>query len=77
MGTILTINECLDEVQRLVNEGHNIREAIKIVKSYSQAEQSIENSNDNKINSIIALNEDIDNNEIYDRETGTTKRDLI
>ena len=77
MGTILTINECLDEVQRLVNEGHNIREAIKIVKSYSQTDQSIENSNDNKINSIIALNEDIDNNEIYDRETGTTKRDLI
>ena len=77
MGTILTINECLDEVQRLVNEGHNIREAIKIVKSYSQTDQSIENSNDNKINSIIALNEDIDNNEIYDRETGTTKRNLI
>ena len=77
MGTILTINECLDEVQRLVNEGHNIREAIKIVKSYSQTDQSIKNSNDNKINSIIALNEDIDNNEIYDRETGTTKRDLI
>ena len=59
MGTILTINECLDEVQRLVNEGHNIREAIKIVKSYSQTDQSIKNSNDNKINSIIALNEDI------------------
>ena len=59
MGTLLTINECLDEVQRLVNEGCNINEAINKVKGYSQADQSIENSNDNKINSIIALNEDI------------------
>ena len=77
MGTLMTINECLDEVQRLVNEGCNINEAINKVKGYSQTDQSIKNSNDNKINSIIALNEDIDNNEIYDRETGTTKRDLI
>ena len=59
MGTLLTINECLDEVQRLVNEGCNINEAINKVKGYSQADQSIKNNNDNKINSIIALNEDI------------------
>ena len=76
MGTLLTINECLDEVQRLVNEGYNIREAIETVKGYSQTDQSIKNNQNQLINDIIALDEDIDNNEIYDIETGITKRDL-
>ena len=44
MGILLTINECLDEVQRLVDEGHSIREAIETVRSYSQTDQSIENT---------------------------------
>lgn len=77
MGILLTINECLDEVQRLVDEGHSIREAIEAVKSYSQTDKSIENSQNKSIIDIIAPNEDIDNNEIYDTETGITKRDLI
>ena len=77
MGTILTINECLDEVQRLVNEGHNIREAIKIVKRYSQADQSIENSQNKSISDIIAPGENIDNGQVYSEVTGETLRDLI
>ena len=76
MGTILTINECLDEVQRLVNEGHNIREAIKIVKSYSQADQSIENSQNKSISDIIAPGENVDNDQIYLESTGEILRDL-
>lgn len=77
MGTLLTINECLDEVQRLVNEGCNINEAINKVKGYSQTDQSIKNSNDNKINLIIAPGENIDNGAIYLEKTGETLRDLI
>ena len=76
MGTLLTINECLDEVQRLVNEGCSINEAINKVKSYSQPDQSIENSNNNKINLIIAPGENIDNDQIYLESTGETLRDL-
>ena len=76
MGTLLTINECLDEVQRLVNEGYSINEAINKVKSYSQPDQSIENSNNNKINLIIAPGENIDNDQIYLESTGETLRDL-
>lgn len=76
MGILLTINECLDEVQRLVDEGHSIKEAINRVKGYSQVRKNIENNHEQLINDIIAPGENIDNDQIYLESTGETLRDL-
>lgn len=74
MGTIWTINALLDKVERLYEEGYKLSDAIEIVKGYC-TDQS--NSNHTKeIKNIIAPGENIDNGEVYDIETGITKRDL-
>ena len=74
MGRLLTLNEGLEEVRRLVNEGHGLIESIDKVKSYSQADQ--DKGNNNKITISIAENEDIDNGEIFQIDSGITKKDL-
>lgn len=75
MGNIWTINFLLDEVERLYQEGYRLSDAIKIVKGYCSGQTN--NNLDKKHNLSIALNEDIDNGEVYDKSTGITKRDLI
>ena len=75
MGRLLTLNEGLEEVRRLVSEGHGLIESIDKVKSYSQADQNKGDSN--KITVSIAENEDIDNGKVFDKENGETLRDLI
>lgn len=75
MGNIWTINDSLDEVERLYKEGHSLKSAIEIVKGYCSDQTN--NNLDKKHNLSIALNEDIDNGEVYDKSTGITKRDLI
>ena len=74
MGRLLTLNEGLEEVRRLVNEGHGLIESIDKVKSYSQAYQ--DKGDSNKITISIAENEDIDNGEIFQIDSGITKKDL-
>lgn len=75
MGNIWTINDSLDEVERLYKEGHSLKSAIEIVKGYCSDQTN--NNLDKNNNLSIAPNEDIDNGEIYDKSTGITKRDLI
>lgn len=74
MGRLLTLNEGLEEVRRLIAEGYGVIEAIDKVKSYSQADQ--DKGNSNKITCSIAENEDIDNGEVYGIKNGITKKDL-
>lgn len=75
MGNIWTINDSLDEVERLYKEGHSLESAIEIVKGYC-TDQS--NSNHTKeITNIITPGENIDNGSIYSEATGEIKRDLI
>ena len=74
MGRLLTLNEGLEEVRRLVNEGHGLIESIDKVKSYSQADQ--DKGNNNKITCSIADSDDIDNGEIFQIDSGITKKDL-
>ena len=75
MGNIWTINDSLDEVERLYKEGHSLKSAIEIVKGYCSDQTN--NNLGKKSNLSIALNEDIDNGEVYGKSTGITKRDLI
>lgn len=49
MGSIYTLNECLDEVLRLYRKGYSVEEAIKIVKGYKESDQTIP-SNHNQNN---------------------------
>ena len=71
------------EVARLVlDKNLTIREAERIVlekykKAHSLTDQSIENKHTKTFNDIIPPGTDIDNNEIYDIESGQTIRDLI
>lgn len=75
MGNIWTINDSLDEVERLYKEGHSLKSAIEIVKGYCSDQTN--NNLDKKSNLSIALNEDIDNGSIHSDTTGETLRDLI
>jgi len=70
------------EVELLMRDGLSYQVALKQVKEMykktrSLTDQSIENENTKTTGYIIADNEDIDNNEIYDLESGQTIRDLI
>lgn len=76
MGTLLTINECCEEIRRLVQEeGYSIDEAIDKVKGYCPDQSS--NNHEKLIDIIIAPGEDIDNGQIYSESTGEILRDLI
>lgn len=76
MGTLLTINECCEEIRRLVQEGCGINEAIdKIKKGYCPNQSS--NNHEKPIDTIIAFGENIDNGQIYSEFTGEALRDLI
>lgn len=77
MGMLLTINECCEEIRRLVQEeGYSINEAIdKVKKGYCPDQSS--NNHEKLIDTIIAPGEDIDNGQVYSKETGETLRDLI
>ena len=76
MGSIYTLNECLDEVLRLYRKGYSVEEAIKIVKGYKESDQTIPSNHKQIFKDIISSTEDLDNGEIYDIESGQTIRDL-
>lgn len=71
----MNLEEFIKAVIDFNNIGYSIKESIEKVKGYCSPETI--NNLVKETNSIIAPNEDIDNNEIYDTETGLTKRDLI
>lgn len=77
MGSIYTLNECLDEVLRLYRKGYSVEEAIKIVKGYKESDQTIPSNHSKTIKDIIAQDEDIENEQVIDKLTGQVKRDLI
>lgn len=76
MGTLLTINECCEEIRRLVQEGSGVNEAIdRVKKGYCPNQSS--NNHEKPIDTIIAPGENIDNGQVYLESTGETLRDLI
>lgn len=79
MGELLTYAEQTEEARRLVQEGRakTIKEAVEIVRGYSQADKNIENNHEKLINKIIAPGENIDNGQVYSESTGEILRDLI
>ena len=76
MGSIYTLNECLDEVLRLYRKGYSVEEAIKIVKGYKESDQNIPSNHKQIFKDIISSTEDLDNDQLYDIESGETIRDL-
>ncbi|MDU5209580.1 MAG: hypothetical protein E6441_13245 [Clostridium sp.] len=76
MGSIYTLNECLDEVLRLYRKGYSVEEAIKIVKGYKESDQTIPSNHKQIFKDIISSTEDLDNDQLYDIESGQTIRDL-
>lgn len=76
MGSIYTFNECLDEVLRLYRKGYSVEEAIKIVKGYKESDQTIPSNHKQIFKDIISSTEDLDNDQLYDIESGQTIRDL-
>lgn len=75
MGNTWTINDSLDEVERLYKEGHSLESAIEIVKGYCSDQTN--NNHRDKLTDIIAPGENIDNGRIYSEATGEIDRDLI
>ena len=76
MGSIYTLNECLDEVLRLYRKGYSVEEVIKIVKGYKESDQTIPSNHKQIFKDIISSTEDLDNDQLYDIESGQTIRDL-
>lgn len=69
------------EVDLLMREGLSYQAALREVKeiyekAHSLTDQSIENEPMKLLNKIITDKEDIDNNEIYDIDSGQTIREL-
>lgn len=64
MGSIYTLNECLDEVLRLYRKGYSVEEAIKIVKGYKESDQTIPSNHKQIFKDIISSTEDLDNDQL-------------
>lgn len=67
--TTLETNLNINAATRLILEQYK--------KTHSLTDQSIENESMKPLQNIITDKEDIDNNEIYDIDSGQTIRDLI
>lgn len=76
MGRLLTLNERLEEIRRLVEEGKTFEEALEIVKGYKESDQTIPSNQYKMIKNIIPPGTDLDNDQLYDIESGQTIRDL-
>ena len=81
MGLILDmVDKVVPRVQERVSKGEELRkvlyEELEKEKAHSLTDQSIENESMKPLQNIITDKEDIDNNEIYDIESGQTIRDL-
>ena len=76
MGSLLTINEKTEEVRRLKQEGKTLEEALEIVKGYEDCDQTDPSNHSKTIKDIIPLGTDLDNDQLYDIESGQTIRDL-
>jgi len=75
VSILLDLNEKLDEVKRLCEKGKSISEAIEIVKG-CPTDQSKMQPKENILSEIIPPGTELDNNEIYNEDTGDTIRDL-
>ena len=76
MGRLLTLNERLEEIRRLREEGKTFEEALEIVKGYKESDQTIPSNHSKMIKDIIPPGTDLDNDQLYDIESGQTIRDL-
>ena len=77
MGSIYTLNQALDKVQELYDKRYTLEEAIKIVKKgYEESDQTIPSNHSKTIKDIIPPGTDLDNDQLYDIESGQTIRDL-
>lgn len=76
MGRLLTLNERLEEIRRLREEGKTFEEALEIVKGYKESDQTIPSNHSKTIKDIIPPGTDLDNDQLYDIESGQTIRDL-
>lgn len=76
MGRLLTLNERLEEIRRLREEGKTFEEALEIVKGYKESDQTIPSNHSKTIKDIIPPWTDLDNDQLYDIESGQTIRDL-
>ena len=76
VGRLLTLNERLEEIRRLREEGKTFEEALEIVKGYEDCDQTDPSNHSKMIKDIIPPGTDLDNDQLYDIETGQTIRDL-
>lgn len=76
MGRLLNLNERLEEIRRLREEGKTFEEALEIVKGYKESDQTIPSNHSKTIKDIIPPGTDLDNDQLYDIESGQTIRDL-
>jgi hypothetical protein len=81
MGLILDmVDKVVPRVQERVSKGEELRkvlyEELEKEKAHSLTDQSIENESMKPLQNIITDKEDIDNNEIYDIESGQTISEL-
>ncbi|MDB1933937.1 hypothetical protein PMY12_05925 [Clostridium tertium] len=81
MGLILDmVDKVVPRVQERVSKGEELRkvlyEELEKEIAHSLTNQSIENESMKPLQNIITDKEDIDNNEIYNIESGQTIRDL-
>jgi hypothetical protein len=82
MGLIYDIvNNVVPRVQERVATGEALKEVLyeELEKEIAQSltDQSIENERTKIFNDIIADDEDIDNDQVIDKDSGEVKRDLI
>jgi len=75
VSTLLDLNEKLNEVKRLCEEGKSISEAIEIAKG-CPTDQSKMQPKENILSEIIPPGTELDNNEVHNEHTGETIRDL-
>lgn len=81
MGLILDmVDKVVPRVQERVSKGEELRkvlyEELEKEKTHSLTDQSIENESMKPLQNIITDKEDIDNNEIYNIESGQTISEL-
>ena len=76
MGRLLTLNERLEEIRRRSEEVKTFEEALEIVKGYKESDQTIPSNHKQIFKDIISSTEDLDNDQLYDIESGQTIRDL-
>lgn len=77
MAKLLTIIEKTEEVRRLMkHDNKSLEEALEIVKGYEDSYHTNPSTQYKMIKDIIPPGTDLDNDQLYDIESGQTIRDL-